>query len=574
MASTTTTAPSTPETSSVSSPPPTMRRSFTLPAKLRENKKPLAREADAEGIETLFSVSAAKIVSFTASNISRRTSAAGAAKVDVDTEAAGTLPWSSSTERTIAAGPLRIYRVPGSVAFLNSGSTLHPILIKSQCWCVDGKTKFVLRIRQNSYYRIELPNTCDDDRKKADELKSVLPHVLQYEKTECPFKREFIVELPEAPKTPVRKRPWKPPERPKAPIPERQSESESADEYLTAASGDDSSSHDGSDHENESEATDDTNLTPRNGRSHSPFITDAFEFPSRPKTAATARSVTMPFLPTDTLRSLPGDLSDSLSEAGSLGRSEKTISPLPTTPLSQDQNPLDDLSTPSALHSHQRDISEMTIRPDDPPRLWSTTTPPSEDSRSASPPPRTPTLISDAEDRPDEEWSDIVTPPQISTSLRRRPFAAGRRALSPLPLPANIFQPPTYSPGKGASGRHLTTAVIQKTCSILLGPPVHLVALMLNIASKIANGAMRGVAFGFGEKGEKIPCSWDYSDSDELSDENAVWDDEEVDDYGIALDVPASKRTSRAGSTVSRRSIASRGGSQMGDDTGNSWEID
>ena len=98
------------------------------------------------------------------------------------------------------------------------------------------------------------------------------------------------------------------------------------------------------------------------------------------------------------------------------------------------------------------------------------------------------------------------------------------------------------------SGHHLTTAILQRTCSLLLGPPVQLVALMLRIAAKIAKGAFRGSSYGFGEGGQKIPCSWDFSDS---SDDN----DEEEDDYGVPLSRPASSN-------------------QRAKDAAGSWEID
>jgi len=42
------------------------------------------------------------------------------------------------------------------------------------------------------------------------ELKKILGEVLLFEKTPCPFQRDFEVELPEAPATPITKRPWKP----------------------------------------------------------------------------------------------------------------------------------------------------------------------------------------------------------------------------------------------------------------------------------------------------------------------------------------------------------------------------
>lgn len=44
----------------------------------------------------------------------------------------------------------------------------------------------------------------------ALELREVLDTILQFEKTECPFRRSFTVELPERPNTPVKKRPWTP----------------------------------------------------------------------------------------------------------------------------------------------------------------------------------------------------------------------------------------------------------------------------------------------------------------------------------------------------------------------------
>ena len=113
-------------------------------------------------------------------------------------------------------GVLRIYRVTSSnVSFLNSGNLLHTIFPRSQCWCVDGECKFVLRIRQDSYYRIELPYGSDQDKERIEEFKIVLGQVLQYEKTQCPFARGFEVAVPERPKTPPRRQPKKPPEKAK-----------------------------------------------------------------------------------------------------------------------------------------------------------------------------------------------------------------------------------------------------------------------------------------------------------------------------------------------------------------------
>ena len=218
-------APSTPERGAA---PYLVRRSFTAPIKSTRTSSPL-REAAVAGAETLYVHPSGKIVSFSSnsSKLVRRHSSVSDTKSDFQDEVSGSLPWASITERTIAAGPLQIYRVLGSVAFLNSGNILHPVLAKSQCWCVDGVSKFVLRIRPNTYYRIELPNESSQDEEKVEELKKVLPSILQYEVTPCPFKRGFTVDLPEAPATPVQKRPW----RPKLPVrPSAQDVTEELDE--------------------------------------------------------------------------------------------------------------------------------------------------------------------------------------------------------------------------------------------------------------------------------------------------------------------------------------------------------
>lgn len=70
--------------------------------------------------------------------------------------------------------------------------------------------------------------------------------------------------------------------------------------------------------------------------------------------------------------------------------------------------------------------------------------------------------------------------------------------------------------------RRLPVYIIAKTCEILLGPPSHLIALMLRVAAKICTGEWRGQVDGFGESGERIPVEWDYSNG-ELSD----WTDDE-----------------------------------------------
>ncbi|KAI1332235.1 inheritance of peroxisomes protein 1-domain-containing protein [Xylariaceae sp. FL0255] len=112
-------------------------------------------------------------------------------------------------ERTIAVGPFRIYRAPGSVAFLSCGSALQPILPRSQCWCItQDNSRFVLQIRRPQYWRIELPVEHPDDAHRAVILRQVLDSILLFEKTECPFERAFSVALPDPPTTPLKKKAW------------------------------------------------------------------------------------------------------------------------------------------------------------------------------------------------------------------------------------------------------------------------------------------------------------------------------------------------------------------------------
>src|ERR1044071_2034825 len=106
----------------------------------------------------------------------------------------------AGSNRICVTGAFRIYRAPGSVAFLSCGSALQPILPKSQAWCVDEESsKFVLQIRRPQYWRIEVPVEELEDQHRAQVLREVFDKILQFEKTECPFQRSFTVELPERP---------------------------------------------------------------------------------------------------------------------------------------------------------------------------------------------------------------------------------------------------------------------------------------------------------------------------------------------------------------------------------------
>ncbi|RBR13423.1 uncharacterized protein FIESC28_08204 [Fusarium coffeatum] len=185
------------------------RRGSTSPMPRRDSVSSDIPEQDL--VETLYSHPNVKIISFTATG---RAFARSPAPSNVDPP--GTLSWSSQLERTIAVGPFRIYRAPRSVAFLSCGSALQPILRKSQCWCIDEvNSKFILQIRRPNYWRIEVPVDDPEDQQRAEELREVLNNVLQFEKTECPFKRTFTVDLPE--QVPITILPWTPRSQPTIP---------------------------------------------------------------------------------------------------------------------------------------------------------------------------------------------------------------------------------------------------------------------------------------------------------------------------------------------------------------------
>ena len=75
---------------------------------------------------------------------------------------------------------------------------------RTQCWCVDGESKFAIKLKQ-VIYRIELPFETDVDKEGVEELKRVLGRVIMYEKTPCPFKRGFQIDVPELPEIPGRR---------------------------------------------------------------------------------------------------------------------------------------------------------------------------------------------------------------------------------------------------------------------------------------------------------------------------------------------------------------------------------
>ena len=378
----------------------------------------------------------------------------------------------------------------------------------------------MLRIRDNMYYRIELPNTCEDDRKDADAFKDVLSGVLQYEKTPCPFKRGFTVELPEPPTTPIRKRPWRPPERPSAPKTTPSYGSESMDDYVTALS-DNGSRASLDDSDSDDDLSDSVELTPR-GPTGGRLVeeTEEMRTPTRPKALGAARSITAP--PQLSLTTIPPSRSHSplgpreVEEHGnsSMASSVESFQSFPSTVQSFPPSPPDSDASSWQDGLDEDDIVQKLRRHRTDKRSKKTAS-----TKGLAPALRISTGTALHPDGSEFE--------PLGMTERRKSSRTGSRAPSPLPPSANIFIP------SESSDHHLTTAILQKSCSLMMITPAQLIRLMLSIARKIAEGALHGVVIGQGKGGRRIPCEWECSEDEAAkSDEDDVWSE---DDYGVPL---------------------------------------
>ncbi|KAF2083755.1 hypothetical protein K490DRAFT_69505 [Saccharata proteae CBS 121410] len=530
-----------------------LRRSFTAPVNAtRPRTADSASPGASDGVETLFVHNFARIVLFTASSPSRPSTSSSSSRGTSKDKDTGTQPWVSPTETTQASGPLRLYRVPGSVAFLHSGNLLHAILPRSQCWCVDGVSKFALRIpRPNSYYRIELPADGEENSLKVEEFKVVLEKILQYEKTPCPFTRGFHVDLPEIPISPARRR------RPVTP----KAKKWKLDKIWRPEDGGSPGSHNGDESISDlstpvseeddrmSQATESTIEEQARPSNFTPPTPPTVKPLPRPRDIENFRSITAPaqlpfgrepqsaMLAVDEANDPVSDtasISSTVDSFYSFGESSGRSPPSPpasiylepsSSPQSSAKSATEEASPGRVSIQHKRDVSELTITPhphhSEDERSPLADTPRADGASVFSP--LTPTLTSDSASAFDMSTLDVPTTPD---NFRLRHFTNGvsqRRALSPLPHVANLYTPPPPPPRK-----EFGTALVQKTMGILMSPPAHLVALMLRIAARISHGGLTPDSFRLRRAATRIPGSWQQWSEDE-GDE---WDE---DDYGIPL---------------------------------------
>ncbi|KAK4161660.1 inheritance of peroxisomes protein 1-domain-containing protein [Cladorrhinum sp. PSN259] len=558
------------------------RRVFTAPIQTTAPPSAASSSHSDNGVvDTLYDHPNVKIVSFTAGSHPLL----GPRVTNAPEIEPGSLAWSNQLERTIAAGAFRIYRAPGSVAFLSCGTALQPILPKSQAWCVDEESsKFVLQIRRPQYWRIEVPVAEDEDKQRAQVLREVLDKILQFEKTECPFQRSFTVELPERPQTPTIKKPWTPTRRSSACLPVRPvTPVEIAHVHRGPANRPRGSSCIG-----DLRSTTNIHAFGERRASEIPSEKPAYSIPEHdtspigkpaepalrpnpikikktedggPVTPPQFNIMSPPISHTKAKQSGdPPRREDLESVAQSLDSFQNPgswrPSPLPPSPpQSNPGSPVISISLANDPPRAQgtREASHLRVAS----QAWSTTTADSaetegslvtapssvqgvgqspKENRPASPYLNVPEEA--VEDEPEHEFLaasglSYTSPMTPSSSVARRPpirrattsssISPDRRALSPLPSAADLFTPrqpqrqgsPKQNTSPVAALRRLPMTVIHKTYEILLSPPSHLINLMLKVAARIAAGEWRGLVFGTGEDGERIPVQWDWSDEED-----------------------------------------------------------
>ncbi|KAL3469091.1 inheritance of peroxisomes protein 1-domain-containing protein [Aspergillus californicus] len=450
---------------------PIPRRSLTLPTRLNRS---IQRSTDSKRSESdLFYHPSAKVVHFSPRSIAPIPSSTAPSDFDYPVDTVETLPWRSPTERTVAFAPLRLENVHGLTVFLKCGSVVHAILKNSQCWCVDGISTFVLRIRPLTYYRIELPNDTEDDHLLVMQMKDALPKVLRYEVTPCPFKRGFTIEIPEEARAPRPKKAWRPKgRRESAPIQSnyhRESLISQGFATLDSLSGEDT---DGT-------ATDGSSLAPRTSSLILETIPDESEQPepinipmpielpkrSVAETQQSFQTLLARFEDTPEPQDRP-ELSFS-SSVDSFHSADLTPEPYitPPSPMLSDNTHVEDIDSLKPPLQPQQSTDRVFISTDSAESL----SPEQEFSL-----PWSPDSFSSAKST--DSNTNLAS---MSIEFRRRSKASREREISPMPPVSTLML---------AIPKQDATSLIQKTCALVLVPPIQLLIVLIHIAARIVIG--------------------------------------------------------------------------------------
>lgn len=473
-----------------------VRRCATLPTKLRP-RRPRSSESLRPSEDQIFFHPCAKIVHFAPRAVVPIPSRTALADFDYPVDTVETLPWKSPTERTVAFAPLRLQNLHGLTVFLKCGGVVHAILKNSQCWCVDGESTFVLRIRPLTYYRIELPNETENNEHYVLKLKDVLPNILRYEITPCPFKRGFTVEIPAEAKVPRRRRAWHPKgRRESAPVASTTftsaDSSSRQNEHVFSTAGDTGGGESFEKRDNNRtilEAIPDDNesltndspgrvVVPRRSVTETPqsFQTLLAKFENRSESQA------------DPDTSFSSSIDSFHSPEDSYTFPDSSVRSSSTAPSSVDHTEL-----AHGRHYHGEESAETIFKMDCfPPKDSSD----NETTSSQAPPsPKLPPMGSPESERtlslravseaPTENIPASVSPidadlSTMSVQFRRRAKASTEREVSPMP--------PSSSLCRSNPSKIDTKSIIQKTCSVVLVPSVQLLLVLIHIAAHIVIG--------------------------------------------------------------------------------------
>ncbi|RJE18037.1 hypothetical protein PHISCL_09631 [Aspergillus sclerotialis] len=518
-----------------------LRRSATLPTKLVSRKQSTTDSLNASGND-LYYHPYAKIVHFSPRAIAPIPSSSTPSDFDYPVDTIETLPWRSPTERTVALGPLRLEK--GLTVFLKCGSVVHAILKNSQCWCVDGASTFVLRIRPLTYYRIEIPNETEEDKSYVAELKSALPKILRYEVTPCPFKRGFTVEIPEEAKVPRRKKAWQPRiGRESAPsclfdVPETTTINSEGPDSSSAGEETDGNTTDAS-----ALASKDGGGTPLETIRDNDESSEPESIPISSETVIPRRSVTEPQQSFHSLlarfETSPEPHVDDASYSSSVDSfhsarpssllppsSSHSNSTAPTSVACTEHIQSDTQSCESPQSTSAKDIDSPTLEKPELPDLHtesnSSNATPYESAKqtptsSLTPPPDTKISTTKPTSTPTSSGDNLS---DMSAEFRRRTKATKERDISPMP-PASILcqSNPDYQETFDS------LSIIQKTCTLVLVPPIQLLLILIHIAARIVIGPALSAAM---------------RDLNKKLEDRVESPQDAVDDFGLPLAVEAS----------------------------------
>lgn len=384
------------------------------------------------------------------------------------------------------------------------------------CLTTDGESTFVLRVRPLTYYRIELPNSTENNEQYAVELKNVFPRILRYEITPCPFKRGFTVEIPEESKIRKRRKAWRPKGR-----------RESAPASSTSSQG--SSSNDNEDAcmakgisvKKRGSACTVLETIPDENQLLSPTsVPEGWSIPRRSitETPQSFQTLLARFDSTKAESQADPDTSfsssvDSFHSMDGYMFPESSARSTSTCPSSVDHNELNQdqhygaEKTPAVF----RDVDySIDNRPSTSYSDGTSSQPPQSPTTRRQP--ESKTLEIPTSDATTESTSALspVDADTMSREFRRRAKASTEREISPAPPPSVLCRSNSSRKNDGKS-------IVQKTCTVVLVPSVQLLIILIHIAAQIVIGpALNSMGNAHRRLEYQVPDSEDAVDDFDL----------------------------------------------------------